>query len=224
MSKLSSRQKKLEAELDAAKPGTFEPLKIALGADVRDLTAVTERRMFRERQRLLVELANMRDGGVFRFRRAFAFFRPETDSFLLNVRNSLRQVWLRSTPLREKQTLVDGLIAASFVRPGYMGVQAPLRVGHLVVNPQDFRAQLAVAILENWRRFAICENPECPAQYFLAKRKDQKYCERGECTAQAQREYARKWWSEHGTAWRASRKKGKDRQKAKGKSQRRTKR
>lgn len=43
----------------------------------------------------------------------------------------------------------------------------------------------------------VCANPDCPAPYFLRKRKDQKFCERGGCTDYAQRQYALKWWHTH---------------------------
>jgi hypothetical protein len=49
----------------------------------------------------------------------------------------------------------------------------------------------------------VCANPDCPAPYFLAKRKTQKYCERGDCTAYAQRQYALGWWKRDGKQRRA---------------------
>lgn len=222
MAKLSSGAKRLKAELDAARTGTFDALEISLRANLRDLTEVNESRMVRERPRLLIELANMRDDGLSIFRRNFSYFQPETDLFLLNVRDSLRQVWLGSARTSGKQKLVDALMAASFARPHAgphsAGIRALLPVGHLVVSPLNFRAQLAIAILEHWQRFAVCNNPECPARYFLRKRKDQKYCERGECTRHGLRRSAKKWWNAHGPEWRAKH------QRAKKKSRRRTKR
>ena len=38
-----------------------------------------------------------------------------------------------------------------------------------------------------------CPNPECPAPYFLAAKKGQKYCS-SKCSAPAQREQKRDWW------------------------------
>lgn len=38
-----------------------------------------------------------------------------------------------------------------------------------------------------------CPNPDCPAPYFLAKKKGQKYCS-AKCSAPAQREQKRLWW------------------------------
>jgi hypothetical protein len=49
----------------------------------------------------------------------------------------------------------------------------------------------------------VCGYPDCPAPYFLKRRKDQKFCERGSCTAYAQRQYALKWWRDKGERKRA---------------------
>jgi hypothetical protein len=49
----------------------------------------------------------------------------------------------------------------------------------------------------------VCANPECPAPYFLRKRKDQKYCERAPCSIYAQRRYALGWWERKGYELRA---------------------
>lgn len=46
-----------------------------------------------------------------------------------------------------------------------------------------------------------CQNPECPAPYFLAKKKGQKYCTE-DCAADSQKEYKRKWWNENRGAGR----------------------
>ena len=59
-------------------------------------------------------------------------------------------------------------------------------------------------ILERTRR---CKNPSCKAMpFFFARKKGQEYCSDA-CAAEAQREYKRKWWAEHGKQWRKERKK-----------------
>jgi hypothetical protein len=55
-------------------------------------------------------------------------------------------------------------------------------------------------------RMRYCLNPECPAPYFFAKKRRQKYCTE-ECAGAGQRESKRIWWAEHGTEWRETRKK-----------------
>jgi hypothetical protein len=41
-----------------------------------------------------------------------------------------------------------------------------------------------------------CPNPECPAPYFFAKKKGQRYCS-AKCSAPAQREQKRIWWEQN---------------------------
>jgi hypothetical protein len=41
-----------------------------------------------------------------------------------------------------------------------------------------------------------CPNPECPAPYFFAAKKGQKYCS-SKCSAPAQREQKRDWWRQN---------------------------
>jgi hypothetical protein len=42
-----------------------------------------------------------------------------------------------------------------------------------------------------------CPNPDCPAPYYFATRRSQKYCS-DRCALPAQREFKRRWWAEHG--------------------------
>lgn len=57
-------------------------------------------------------------------------------------------------------------------------------------------------------RMRSCVNPACPAPYYIAKRRGQKFCTEI-CAAPAQREQKSAWWSEHGEKWRKKRKKQK---------------
>jgi hypothetical protein len=50
----------------------------------------------------------------------------------------------------------------------------------------------------------ICQNPDCPARYFIADRRTQKFCSE-KCAGPAQREAKRRWWSEHGNKWKKQR-------------------
>ncbi len=45
-------------------------------------------------------------------------------------------------------------------------------------------------------RMRHCHNPECPAPYFLVKKKGQKYCS-SKCSAPMQRLQKREWWRTH---------------------------
>lgn len=54
----------------------------------------------------------------------------------------------------------------------------------------------------------VCANPDCPARYFIARKATQRYCS-DKCAEVFQKEWKRKWWAEHGSQWRRSRKKAK---------------
>jgi hypothetical protein len=58
--------------------------------------------------------------------------------------------------------------------------------------------------LENTRTAQTCLNPECPARYFFASRRSQRYCSEA-CAVPAQREHKRQWWAKHGRVWRRQR-------------------
>ncbi len=49
-----------------------------------------------------------------------------------------------------------------------------------------------------------CQNPDCPAPYFLATRRTQKYCEK-KCAEYGQREAKKRWWAKQGREWRETR-------------------
>lgn len=48
----------------------------------------------------------------------------------------------------------------------------------------------------NHKRALCCPNPDCPAPYFFASKKGQKYCS-PECAKPSQRESKRRWWDEN---------------------------
>jgi hypothetical protein len=48
----------------------------------------------------------------------------------------------------------------------------------------------------NRKRALHCPNPDCPAPYFFASKKGQKYCSL-ECAKPSQRESKRRWWAEN---------------------------
>jgi hypothetical protein len=49
-----------------------------------------------------------------------------------------------------------------------------------------------------------CQNPECAAPYFFAKRRTQRYCSK-DCAEPAQRAFKINWWKRKGKQWRANR-------------------
>jgi hypothetical protein len=68
----------------------------------------------------------------------------------------------------------------------------------------DFQRALYLLFLDSWRA-RVCE--KCGAK-FIAKRAAQKFCST-DCSEAMQREFRRRWWAEHGKAWREKRKESK---------------
>jgi hypothetical protein len=64
----------------------------------------------------------------------------------------------------------------------------------------DFQRALYLLFLDSWRA-RVCE--KCGAK-FIAARAAQKFCTT-DCSAAVQREFRRRWWAEHGAAWRQKR-------------------
>jgi hypothetical protein len=82
-----------------------------------------------------------------------------------------------------------------------------VKAGGVELTTDNLRSLICVLFLLDSAagKTAVCANPECPAPYFLRKRKDQKFCERGQCTVYAQRRYALGWWNRKGSEIRAKR-------------------
>jgi hypothetical protein len=58
------------------------------------------------------------------------------------------------------------------------------------------------------KRLRICKRADCPNPYFIAGHLKQRFCS-DKCAEWGQREWKKKWWAEHGTAWRHQRKESK---------------
>jgi len=108
-------------------------------------------------------------------------------------RDALRSIW-RAPDLRTKEWRIfrlregDLTTTASFV----LAAQPP---------PLSPFEQAILYLLKRAHQTRFCENPSCPAPYFLAGRSSQKYCSE-DCALPAQREYKRRWWKQHGKWWR----------------------
>jgi hypothetical protein len=159
---------------------------------------------------LLTDLANLHDQGHERFwgwknGLRQAMFGRISDGALIELRNDLRKVWDERIPVEEKNSILF-----HWLESGGRRAELPLIVrfewAAIFANPTNMRAQLAFGAVNRARRLAICSNPTCSVRYFLAKRRGQKYCERGDCTAYAQRQYALNWWKrEHSSEKRKRR-------------------
>jgi len=102
------------------------------------------------------------------------------------------------------QTLADqiplepsaGLFVKAAVRTHKRGFQ-------LELQPDDLLAALLLAFLSFSDRTRKCQNPTCSTPYFLASRRDQKFCNE-KCSRLVAN---RRWWDQSGAEWRRGRKK-----------------
>lgn len=107
--------------------------------------------------------------------------------YFYTVREELRSAWRQPTALSRQISL--------------MGLLWQYATGH----PQSIHADpftvMLVRALQIADRMRYCGNSSCPAPYFVARRRSQKYCGDA-CSLPAQREHKRSWWLEHGEEWR----------------------
>jgi hypothetical protein len=131
------------------------------------------------------------------------------DSFSESIKNFvaaqelLRKAWegeVIHSLSRIKDEMKSGF-AIETVRP---------RKNSVVITTHDLWKFICFLFLRDHKggKLGKCENPDCPAPYFLKKRKTQRFCDSELCTAFAQSQYALKWWREKGTFERERRRKG----------------
>jgi hypothetical protein len=81
-------------------------------------------------------------------------------------------------------------------------IHVNLDAGTVVLLPRTVDEALWIALLQNYKKLAICENKNCQHPYFLRYRPRQIYCSE-KCALPSQREFKKRWWDEHGKQWRA---------------------
>jgi hypothetical protein len=70
---------------------------------------------------------------------------------------------------------------------------------------QETPFEAALDRLDDLReRTKRCSNPDCPAPFFIAVRKSQRYCTES-CAGVFQRQAKQAWWQRHGREWREQR-------------------
>jgi hypothetical protein len=139
---------------------------------------------------------------------------------LVERREALRSVW-RGDPLTLRHLLLP-TDAPEELREKYFdrnlldeeqsGVMWDTQVdldwerGQFVYEPRTEFQKALYQLFRQSARAKVCDNPDCPAPYFIANKTIQRYCS-DECAQVFQQESKRKWWAEHGDTWRRSRKK-----------------
>jgi hypothetical protein len=183
----------------------FAAMEQALLTDPVELSAKVDRELVKFRIQLLDRLANGELDST-PVQRTLARLQPEHQSLYTSAQNNLRKLWDQTTPFFDKQRIVDAWVDVATKRLGLRGLHAWLARERLEFDFDSFPGQFVTAILENWRKFRVCGNPNCPGKFFLAKRSNSRYCERGDCTKYAQQQHALRWWREKGSDKRKGRK------------------
>ena len=105
----------------------------------------------------------------------------------------------------DQRTREWGIFLLLLLTRGEAGAQHLTLLGFPDPLPPPTLFELALLWFADVRdRARHCQNPDCVAPYFFAKRRTQKYCSQ-ECALPAQREFKRRWWAEHGAARRQQR-------------------
>jgi len=124
------------------------------------------------------------------------------------LRNWIRSVWLARDERTKRWLLYPLLDAEMYVSEGRAPWLSNLYFleAHIDVQlgpPRPFEQALTY-LLNSAKRTRRCKNTECPAPYFFADRRNQKYCSEV-CALPEQRVFKRRWWQQNGKKWRENR-------------------
>ena len=126
-----------------------------------------------------------------------------------SFRDALRAIWI-APDFRTKQWGVFRLIENAVIGDtnpinGFPPATFNIVAGRVPPLPAPTPLEHCLRyLLQNARTAIFCANSECPAPFFFANRKSQKYCSDG-CAQPAQRKFKRDWWARNGEKWRADR-------------------
>jgi hypothetical protein len=193
--KLSSEAKKIRAKMDSLGPSEQMDFYKANRAVFQELEEHEIRDFDRK---LLLDVANLHDAGWQRF---FRKWLPDlSEKSVFTLRDSLRAIWERRASDEQITSVLTRWLVwktKNYSPEYFVSPWTPdIRTGRLLPNWRDLPVRLVMAVLEHFPNLVKCANPECVVPYFIAKRKSQRFCERGECTRYAQNQYALKWWRE----------------------------
>jgi hypothetical protein len=151
------------------------------------------------------------------------FYRRYKDDDILRRRDELRFLWQSLNPRHSFASMADlfqrtnaselleldyqnstapdrGIRLPQFICEDWLrhesdGIVIDWKKRQIRANPKSLTTFLAVACLRNSPNLKICANSDCPfSRYFIASRKDQKYCS-AECAEPARLAAKRKWWN-----------------------------
>lgn len=127
-------------------------------------------------------------------------------------RDVLRRIW-RSD--EDANDYVKLLLYSSEMSPHR--VEFNWKRGEIVYQPQDNFERAVYALFRNSGLAKVCENADCPAPYFIARRRTQRYC--GEdCALVFQKQWKKNWWGKTGSKLRKRQRAKKRKAKKEGRS------
>ncbi len=119
------------------------------------------------------------------------------------LQEPLRAIW-EAPDQRTKEWGIFRLIEEATMNDYSVGVLQTLNGRIDALPPPTALEQVLVYLRKQGHRTRRCANPGCPAPYFFAGRRNQKYCSEV-CALPSQQEFKRRWWAEHGRKWRRKR-------------------
>lgn len=114
------------------------------------------------------------------------------------IREEIENAWRQPTTFDRESALLSALESSLFIYSRESEAKSADAATWANIWAAIWHAQKFADLMR------VCPNPECPAPYFVAGKRSQKYCSKA-CAAPAQRELKRTWWTEHGPTWRAKR-------------------
>lgn len=182
---------------------------------------------------LISDLVLLGQGNIRAFRRKWdRLYKRYDNESLLEIANELRLLWWHAAKFRTPLSGIDNLfqhttrteqlendyelsgapqrgvlfpqyICERWLQTEKKPILIHWRSRQVKANPANLPTVLALTCLNHWPYLRVCMNSECRNRYFIAARKDQRFCS-PECAEPARLAAKLKWWHEN----RGNKKKG----------------
>jgi hypothetical protein len=160
----------------------------------------------RLRREMLLNLANVEGPDCGPFWRSTQWTSKVADSELLQLRDELRAVLNAGSRDTDSASAIVNRWLRVKSQEGASPFVVNAHIRSIRINPGNLRVSLAFAVFELLGKVGRCANPDCPAPYYIKRKKKYRFCDRPDCQAFGQRQHKREWWRKHGKEWLASRK------------------
>jgi hypothetical protein len=134
---------------------------------------------------------------------------------VIELRDGLRMIWIAPDQRTKEWAIVrmiDAVVIDEANPRDHVGFPIfSIGNGPMIPLPTPtLLEQILVYLRKQAHRTKVCPCPGCPAPYFLARRRSQKYCSDA-CSLPSQREFKRRWWAKNGTNWRRQKRRSRTR-------------